>query len=173
MGSELWVVLLFALGLSLIVAEIFLVGVVLGLIGLTCMLVSIYFGFEKSAGLGWTLVVIAAASVPVLAFVWVKVINRVLAMKFTQTGYTSAQMQYKDLVGQEGVALTTLRPAGMAPARRDQSRSRRWRKDSKGPKQNRRLELASSSVVPLFCWSGLDNGWMTKKPAFCASHNIP
>jgi len=31
-GSELWVVLLFALGLSLIVAEIFLVGVVLGLI---------------------------------------------------------------------------------------------------------------------------------------------
>ena len=114
MGSELWVVLLFALGLSLIVAEIFLVGVVLGLIGLTCMLVSIYFGFEKSAGLGWTLVVIAAASVPVLAFVWVKVINRVLAMKFTQTGYTSAQMQYKDLVGQEGVALTALRPAGMA-----------------------------------------------------------
>jgi len=113
-GSELWVVLLFALGLSLIVAEIFLVGVVLGLIGLTCMLVSIYFGFEKSAGLGWTLVVIAAASVPVLAIVWVKVINRVLAMKFTQTGYTSAQMQYKDLVGQEGVALTTLRPAGMA-----------------------------------------------------------
>jgi membrane-bound serine protease (ClpP class) len=113
-GSELWIVLLFALGLSLIVAEIFLVGVVLGLIGLTCMLVSIYFGFEKSAGLGWTLVVIAAASVPVLAFVWVKVINRVLAMKFTQTGYTSAQMQYKDLVGQEGVALTALRPAGMA-----------------------------------------------------------
>ena len=114
MGSELWIALLFALGLSLIVAEIFLVGVVLGLIGLTCMLVSIYFGFEKSAGLGWTLVVIAAASVPVLAIVWVKVINRVLAMKFTQTGYTSAQMQYKDLVGQEGVALTTLRPAGMA-----------------------------------------------------------
>ncbi len=114
MGSELWVVLLFALGLSLIVAEIFLVGVVLGLIGLTCMLVSIYFGFEKSAGLGWTLVVIAAASVPVLAIVWVKVINRVLAMKFTQAGYTSAQMQYKDLVGQEGVALTSLRPAGMA-----------------------------------------------------------
>ena len=114
LGSELWIVLLFALGLSLIVAEIFLVGVVLGLIGLACMLVSIYFGFEKSAGLGWTLVAIAAASVPVLAFVWVKVINRVLAMKFTQTGYTSAQMQYKDLVGQEGVALTTLRPAGMA-----------------------------------------------------------
>jgi membrane-bound serine protease (ClpP class) len=113
-GNELWIVALFALGLSLIVAEIFLVGVVLGLIGLVFMLVSIYFGFEKSAGLGWTLVVIAAASVPVLAVVWVKVINRVLAMKFTQTGYTSAQMQYKDLVGQEGVALTTLRPAGMA-----------------------------------------------------------
>ena len=114
MGNELWIVALFALGLSLIVAEIFLVGVVLGLIGLVCMLVSIYFGFEKSAGLGVTLVAIAAASVPVLAIVWVKVINRVLAMKFTQTGYTGAQMQYKDLVGQEGVALTSLRPAGMA-----------------------------------------------------------
>ena len=114
MGSELWIVLLFALGLSLIVAEIFLVGVVLGLIGLVCMLVSSYFGFQKSATVGWTLVAIAAASVPVLAIVWVKVINRVLAMKFTQAGYTSAQMQYKDLVGQEGVALTALRPAGMA-----------------------------------------------------------
>ena len=114
MGSELWIVVLFALGLSLIVAEIFLVGVVLGLTGLVFMLVSIYYGFEHSVVLGWTLVAIAAASVPVLAFVWVKVINRVLAMKFTQTGYTSAQMQYKDLVGQEGVALTSLRPAGMA-----------------------------------------------------------
>ena len=114
MGSELWVILLFALGLSLIVAEIFLVGVVLGLIGLVCVLVSIYFGFEKSAAVGWTLVAITAASVPVLAIIWVKVINRVLAMKFTQAGYTSAQTQYRDLVGQEGVALTTLRPAGMA-----------------------------------------------------------
>jgi membrane-bound serine protease (ClpP class) len=114
LGSELWIILLFALGLSLIVAEIFLVGVVLGLIGLACVLVSIYFGFERSSAIGWTLVAITLASVPVLAFLWVKVINRVLAMKFTQAGYTSAQTQYKELVGQEGVALTVLRPAGMA-----------------------------------------------------------
>jgi membrane-bound serine protease (ClpP class) len=114
LGSELWIILLFALGLSLIVAEIFLVGVVLGLIGLACVLVSIYFGFERSSAIGWTLVAITLASVPVLAFLWVKVINRVLAMKFTQAGYTSAQTEYKDLVGQEGVALTVLRPAGMA-----------------------------------------------------------
>ena len=112
--DEIWIILLFVFGMVMVVAEIMLPGVIMGLVGLGCLLGSIYLAFGRSVGLAWTLVGIAVASVPVLAILWVKVLNRVLAIKMTQKGYTSAQVGLKDLVGQEGVALTPLRPAGMA-----------------------------------------------------------
>ena len=96
------------------VAEIFLPGAIMGILGLGCILASIYFAFQESGPLAWTLVGITVASVPVLVILWVKVLNRVFAMKATQKGYTSAQVHLKELVGREGVALTQLRPSGMA-----------------------------------------------------------
>lgn len=114
MGQEAGVIVLYSLGMALAVAEIFLPGAIIGLIGLGMICTAIYLGFNLSAAMGWTLTVITVVSIPVYAVFWVKVLNRMFAMNATQKGYTSAQTELKSLVGQEGVALTILRPAGTA-----------------------------------------------------------
>ena len=113
--GQLGIIFLYVIGMALAIAEVFLPGAVMGLIGLVCVLASIYLAFQQeSVALGWSLVGITIAAIPVLVILWVKVLNRVFAMKQTQEGYTSAQVDLKTLVGQEGVALTQLRPSGMA-----------------------------------------------------------
>ena len=113
--GQLGIVFLYVIGMALAVAEVFIPGAVMGLIGLVCVLASIYLAFQQeSVALGWSLVGITIAAIPVLVILWVKVLNRVFAIKQTQEGYTSAQVELKALVGQEGVALTQLRPSGMA-----------------------------------------------------------
>ena len=113
MGS-LGIVFFYVIGMALAVAEVFLPGAIMGLIGLVCVLASIYLAFQGGfVALGWTLVVVTAAAIPVMFILWVKVLNRVLAMKQTQEGYTGVQVELKEIVGQEGVAITQLRPSGM------------------------------------------------------------
>ena len=113
--SQLGIIFLYVIGMALAIAELFLPGVIIGLIGLVCVLASIYLAFEhQNAGLGWTLVVITIASIPMMVILWLKVLDRVFAMKQTQKGYSSAQVELKALIGQEGVAITQLRPAGTA-----------------------------------------------------------
>jgi membrane-bound serine protease (ClpP class) len=114
MGKELGIVMLYIIGMGLGVAEIFLPGVVLGLTGLACVLGSIYFAFMTSPVLGWTLSGITVVSIPFLITLWTKVLNRMMAMKHTEAGYSGAQMEHKALLGKEGVALTKLRPSGTA-----------------------------------------------------------
>lgn len=113
--GELGIVFLFVIGMALAVAEFFLPGAIMGLIGLVCVLASIYLAFhQEMTVLGWSLVGITIVSVPVFVLLWVKVLNRVLAMKETQQGTTSATVEDKGLMGKEGVALTQLRPSGVA-----------------------------------------------------------
>ena len=112
--GQLGIILLYVAGMALVIAEIILPGVVIGLVGMGCMGAAIWLAFKQSAPFGWTLVVIALASIPVMVFLYLKVINRFLVMSGTQKGTSGAKVQPKDLVGQEGVALTPLRPAGTA-----------------------------------------------------------
>ena len=113
--EEIGIIFLYVVGMALAVAEVFLPGAIMGLIGFVCAIASIYVAFQKDYFvLAWVLVGITVASVPLLAVLWVKVLNRVFAMKHTQKGYSGAQTELKTLVGQEGVTLTPLRPAGMA-----------------------------------------------------------
>jgi membrane-bound serine protease (ClpP class) len=113
-GRELGIVLMYVAGMALCVAEIFLPGVVLGIVGVFCVLGSIYFAFMSNAVLGWTLTGITVASVPLLIVMWVKVLNRVMAIKHTEAGYSGTSAEDKALLGKEGVVLTKLRPAGSA-----------------------------------------------------------
>lgn len=113
--EELGIIFLYIVGMALAVAEIFLPGAIMGIIGFVCALASIYMAFQRGSHvLAWILVGITVAAVPVLAVLWVKVLNRVFAMKHTQKGYTGVQMSLKSLVGKEGVTITQLRPAGIA-----------------------------------------------------------
>lgn len=113
-GKEFGIIILYVIGMALAIAEIFLPGVVIGLIGLVCVSTSIYMAFAAKASLGWLLLGITVASVPFLITLWVKVLNRFLAMKHTEAGYSGADAGEKDLLGKEGVTITMLRPAGMA-----------------------------------------------------------
>jgi len=113
--EQIAIILAYVMGMAFMVAEVFMPGAIMGILGLIVVLGSIYFAFQRGAtGLGVTLVCVTVAAVPVLIVLWVKVINRVLAIQETQTGYTSAQVGLKELVGQEGVAVTQLRPSGIA-----------------------------------------------------------
>lgn len=110
--GQLGIILLYVAGMALVIAEIILPGVVIGLIGMGCMIAAIWLGFKESPGFGWTLTVVSLMFIPVVAFIWVKVLNRFFSMTGTQKGTTGAKTLPKDMVGQEGVALTPLRPAG-------------------------------------------------------------
>lgn len=114
MAQQLGIVFLFVCGLAFIVAEMFVPGVVLGILGVSGVVASIYLAFQQNNALGWTLTGIGLASIPVLVILWTKVLSRVMAIHSTQEGFTSAQVGLKELVGQEGVALTQLRPSGTA-----------------------------------------------------------
>lgn len=112
--GQLGIIVLYVVGMAFIVAETFLPGAVLGIIGFFCVLASIWMAFGLSQGFGWALVGFTVLSVPVLVWLWFRVIRRVMAIKRTQKGISGAMVHLKELVGREGVALTQLRPAGMA-----------------------------------------------------------
>lgn len=112
--GQLGIILLYVAGMALVIAEIVLPGVIIGLVGIGCMGVAIWLGFKESAAFGWILTIAGLAFIPVAVLLYLKVVNRFLVMSGTQKGTTGAKAQPKDLVGQEGVAVTPLRPAGIA-----------------------------------------------------------
>ena len=107
---DLWIVLLlYATGLSLLVAETVLPGVTMGIIGLVLLTVSTVFGFKHDWILGAGQIGVALVVTP-LCF-WVAV--RRLSLKATIQGDSFAE-NYDALVGKEGLAQTALRPSGIA-----------------------------------------------------------
>ena len=107
---DLWLVVVVYLGgLALIIAETFMPGVVMGLVGLAAIAVSVVFGFKHHWGIGGVQVVVALVVVP-LAFY---VASRRLGLKESLEGSVSFAQDYSAWTGKEGVSLTELRPAGM------------------------------------------------------------
>jgi len=109
----LGIVLLYVMGILLVLAEALLPGAVLGIIGLGCVLAAVWLAFGLSAGLGWTLIIITVALIPFMIWLWLLIFKRAMMMRATGKG-SSAMVELKELMGKEGVALTQLRPAGMA-----------------------------------------------------------
>lgn len=108
-----YILLIYAGGLAFIIAEVFLPGGFLGVIGTIALAVSIYFGFSHSFWLGGVLLVIALVGIP-LAFYWgLKRLKLSSALK-TEEGFRSPSPQLEKLVGKEGISYTPLRPAGTA-----------------------------------------------------------
>jgi len=105
---------LFMVGLVLIFAEILLPGAVMGIVGFGMVVGGIYLGFREGQGLGITLLVAGAVTVPVFAVMWYHVISKKFAVKRTLQDAFSAEAGLKELVGTQGVAITNLRPSGTA-----------------------------------------------------------
>ena len=105
---------LFILGLTMIVVEIFVPGVVIGFFGLIGVVTGIVLGFGVSTTLGSVLAVIGVVTLPVFLVIWIKVVGPALAHKGKVKDDEKALESLHSLLNQEGVALTMLRPAGMA-----------------------------------------------------------
>ena len=115
-----WFAILIIAGLFLIGAEIFLPGGVIGFIGTICLLAAIVVGFvlfPMEIALLNTLAIIVLVGICIV--VWVKYfpktrMGRSLTLSDDGKSFKSASPEFKELEGQEGVAVSTLRPAGIA-----------------------------------------------------------
>ena len=116
---ELYIILIIA-GLFLIGAEIFLPGGVIGFIGAMCLLAAVVVGFvafQLQGGLLSALLIIVLSGI--CLFVWIKYFPKTrmgqsLTLSDDGKTFKSASPEFMDLLNKEGVALSILRPAGIA-----------------------------------------------------------
>jgi len=113
------IIVLFVVGFALVAAEVFLPGLILGTIGLLCLVASVIFVFVQygtSAGLLAAFLVGGLSAVGFI--VWLNLfprtfIGRRLMLKTRQPAdHTAAEHQ--TMIGETGEALTPLRPSGTA-----------------------------------------------------------
>ena len=119
----LFIILCFLVGILLLAAELFVPGGVIGFLAAVSLGGSIVLTFlDFGPAYGMLVMLLALVSVVGILLVWVKVFPRtrmgknvILGHQHERTeGYTAQDADLTGLVGQEGVTLTTLRPAGMA-----------------------------------------------------------
>jgi len=116
---ELFAILIIA-GLFLIGAEIFLPGGIIGLIGGMCLLAAVVVGFVAfgiQGGLLTSLLIILLAGVCLV--IWIHYfpktrMGRSLTLSDDGKTFKSASPEFTDLLNQEGITLSILRPAGIA-----------------------------------------------------------
>ena len=107
---ELWqIISLYVVGLGLAIAECFVPGGILGLIGAGALVTSISFGFMEHWGIGATQIAITVVAVPIAFMAGMKRV----AHKTSLAGSASFAKDYTVYNGREGEAKTALRPAGM------------------------------------------------------------
>ena len=115
------IILLFGLGLALVVAEVFIPSMgVLGMAAGLSLMTSIGMAFYEDPGTGALLLVITAATVPVILTFGIKLFPRTpLGRKITARGFSfedgrAVDRRDEDLAGARGVVEAQLRPAGIA-----------------------------------------------------------
>lgn len=112
--------ILFILGLLLMLVEVFVPGGIVGGVGLVLLVVGIVLTAESAMDVvimvALLLLLVAAVAFVVLRSAKRGKLSRILILRSSasrESGF-SATDDYSSMVGKEGVALTTLRPAGMA-----------------------------------------------------------
>jgi membrane-bound serine protease (ClpP class) len=116
------VLLLFLAGLALLFCELFIPGGILGIFGLLSIGGSIFLAFRDYSDMAWAVLAGELLILGVGVVVALRVFPHTpIARKLTlrrefdaNEGFTSASSGLEDLAGKEGVAITTLRPAGIA-----------------------------------------------------------
>lgn len=114
-----WIIALVLCGLLLVIAEIFLPGGILGLVGAGCLVAASVLAFQEwgpAGGAMFTLAEIALGAVVILQAVrWIPntPIGKGLVLNAAIEGAAPAK-ENEGLLHREGVAITQLRPAGAA-----------------------------------------------------------
>ena len=113
--STTGIITLYIIGLCAISVELFIPGAIVGLCGAACVITSIILAYTHvSELLGHILLIIGICFIPVFFVLWYKVLSSTFAVKESEKGFSSARDVLDGLMSEEGVALTTLRPSGMA-----------------------------------------------------------
>lgn len=108
------VILIYVGGIALLIAEVFVPGGILGVLGAIGLGISVYFGFgQHGTGFGIIQIVIAVIVLPLTFFMALKRLTLQKTLK-KEEGYTIEKADLGKLVGAEGSALTNLRPSGTA-----------------------------------------------------------
>ena len=109
------IIIIFLCGILAMFVEIFIPGMVIGLLGLLAIVGSIVYAFGGGhVKTGIALVICALAFVPVFFVIWKSMLGRLFSLKGTQVGFRPSTTIGEDLVGLEGEATTLLRPSGIA-----------------------------------------------------------
>ncbi|MBU3664796.1 MAG: hypothetical protein FGM15_02820 [Chthoniobacterales bacterium] len=113
------IVTLFAAGLILVAAEVFLPGAILGILGGLCFVVSValvfaHYGSAAGLAASFAVVVLGASGFMLWLYLFPRsFVGRRIILRRSENS-PSASAGRRDLVGAEGIALTPLRPAGTA-----------------------------------------------------------
>lgn len=108
-----------ALGITLLVVEMMLPGAVAGFLGLLCLLIGIIFAFIEFGGeTGFVILLIEMALGMVGFAFWVKYfpksrMSRIWSLTGQPPEQLASKSKFDHLLGQEGIATTMLRPAGI------------------------------------------------------------
>jgi membrane-bound serine protease (ClpP class) len=112
----LWIIALLAIGYLLLAAELFVPGGILGTLGVVAVLWGCYLAFDQGVAWGAGAVLLSAAVtlVSVRAFFASRAGKRLVLGDVGSKSWKSSDEGLAHLVGQTGVTLSTLRPAGLA-----------------------------------------------------------
>jgi membrane-bound serine protease (ClpP class) len=119
MDGPALIITLFVVGFSLLAAEVFLPGLIVGTIGLLCLIASVVLVFNEYGASAGALAAFVVGGLTVAGFViWLNIFPRTFIgrriMLFTRQDTGGAASENQALVGQSGEAITPLRPSGTA-----------------------------------------------------------
>jgi membrane-bound ClpP family serine protease len=113
--STTGIITLFIIGLTAITVELFIPGAIVGLCGVGCVITSIIFAYLYASNLlGHILLILGICFIPVFFVSWYKLLSKTFSIKASEKGFSSARDRLNTLLSEEGIALTTLRPSGIA-----------------------------------------------------------
>ena len=114
------IITLFIIGLIAITVELFIPGAIVGLCGAGCVITSIIFAYIYVSNLlGHILLVLGVCFIPVFFVSWYKLLSKTFSVKASEKGFSSARDRLNNMLSEEGIALTTLRPSGIANIKGD------------------------------------------------------
>lgn len=113
--GNLFIIALYVLGIVAIVIEMFIPGMIVGLCGMCCVIVSVIWAYRlESHLLGHVLLGISLVSFPVLLFLWYKIVSTKFSISTSEAGFKAAKGDLDKLLSAEGTTVTTLHPSGIA-----------------------------------------------------------
>ncbi len=114
------VITLYIIGLTAITVELFIPGAIVGICGAGCVIASIIFAyFYVSNILGHILLGIGICFIPIFFITWYKLLTKTFTVNASEEGFSSSNNKFEDLISNEGIAITTLRPSGTAKIKGD------------------------------------------------------